>query len=168
MPSIISHGYRVPRPGRSRFHDLFDWIGTLDPTPWLCVKNAISFIENVLTGGAEELMRRNRELALRGRRMLCDAFHATPACPDEMIGSLATVTLPDDPDPDRGLDWSTSPTPQHALQSLLMERYQIEVPAFYFPKAPQRVVRISAQVYNDEHQYARLIQALKAAIDEGH
>lgn len=168
MPSIISHGYRVPRPGRSRFHDLFDWIGTLDPTPWLCVKNAISFIENVLTGGAEALMRRNRELALRGRRMLCDAFRTTPACPDEMIGSLATVTLPDDPDPEHGLDWSTSPTPQHALQSLLMERYEIEVPAFYFPKAPQRVVRISAQVYNDEHQYTRLIAGLREAIAEGH
>ncbi len=166
MPSIISHGYRVPRPGRSRFHDLFDWIGTLDPTPWLCVKNAISFIENVLSGGVEELMQRNRQLALRGRRMLCDAFAALPACPDEMIGSMAAVALPNDPDPEHGLDWSTSPTPQHALQSLLMERYQIEVPVFYFPKAPQRVVRISAQLYNDEQQYERLIAALRETIAE--
>ena len=168
MPSVISHGYRVPRPGRSRFHDLFDWTGTLDPSPWLCVKNAILFLKNVLPGGIDGLMRRNRELALKGRRMMCEAFAAQPVCPDEMIGSMAAVALPDDPDPEHGLDWSTSPTPQHAMQSLLMERFQIEVPAYYFPKAPQRVVRLSAQVYNDERQYARLIEALREAIAEGH
>lgn len=167
MPSIISHGYRVPRPGRSRFHDRFDWIGTLDPSAWLCVTDALDFISTLLPGGSSELMRRNRELALQGRRMLCNAFSSPVLCPDEMIGSMATVVLPDDPDPEHGLDWTTSPTPQHRMMTQLMAEFQIEVPVYYFAKAPRRAVRISAQVYNDITQYERLIAAIKAILAKG-
>jgi isopenicillin-N epimerase len=172
MPNIISHGYSVPRPGRSRLHDLFDWVGTLDVSPWLCVKEAIAFIRGLVPPGPGEdgshaLMRHNRDLALRGRRMLCEALGSAPASPEEMIGSLAAVWLPDDPDPEGGRDESTSPTPQHSLQSALMSRFSIEVPAYHFPKPPRRVVRISAQVYNDVGQYQRLIEALQTLIAAG-
>ncbi len=167
MPSIISHGYRVSRPGRSGFHDRFDWIGTLDPSAWLCVSDALDFIGTLLPGGGGELMRRNRELALRGRRMLCDAFSSPAICSDEMIGSMATVALPDDPDPEHGLDWTTSPTPQHRMMSQLMSEFQIEAPVYYFATAPQRAVRISAQVYNDTTQYEKLIAAIRAILAKG-
>jgi len=167
MPSIISHGYRVPRPHRSRFHDRFDWIGTLDVTPWLCVKDALDFIRKLLPGSINELMQRNRALALRGRQMLLVAFGSPLLCPDEMIGQMATVILPDDPDPDHGLDWTTSPTPQHRMMSQLMREYQIEVPVYYFAKAPRRAVRISAQVYNDEAQYEKLIAAINEIVARG-
>lgn len=167
MPSIISHGYRVPRPGRSRFHDRFDWIGTLDPTPWLCVKDALNFIAALLPGGISELMQRNRDLALQGRRMLCDAFSSPVLCPDAMIGSMATVVLPDDPDPEHGLDWTTSPTPQHRMMSQLMKEYQIEVPVYYFAKPPRRAVRISAQIYNEAAQYEKLIAAINEIVGCG-
>ncbi len=49
-PLSISHGTNRPRAGRSRFHDEFDWTGTDDPTPFLCVPAALRFLETALPG----------------------------------------------------------------------------------------------------------------------
>ena len=97
QPPVISHGYNTPRPGHSRFHDLFDWPGTADPSPWLCLAAAIGFVDTLMDGGLPALMRRNHELAVQARRMLCERLGVTPLCPEEMLGSMAAVRLPDDP-----------------------------------------------------------------------
>ena len=39
-------------------------------------------------------------------------------------------------------------------------RYGIEVPAFFWPAPPRRLLRISAQLYNTPEQYERLAAAL--------
>jgi len=44
QPPIVSHGWNKPRPGYSPFQDGFDWPGTLDPTPWLCLGECIRFL----------------------------------------------------------------------------------------------------------------------------
>ena len=62
-PATISHGYNTPRPGRSRFHDEFDWQGTLDVTAWLAVPAALRFCESLFPGGWTELMAHNHQLA---------------------------------------------------------------------------------------------------------
>ena len=89
-----------------------------------------------------------------------------PPVPEEMVGSLAAVELPADPHPQPQLDFTTSPTPQHMLQSRLMREHQIEVPAFYFPKHPRRLLRISAQVYNETSEYEKLAAALVGLLAE--
>jgi isopenicillin-N epimerase len=155
-PLTISHGANAQRPERSRFRLEFDWTGTDDPTPFLCVPHAIRFLGGLLPGGWPELMQRNHGLALRGRTLLCNALGVPPPAPDEMLGSLASVPLPDYSGPPlRGAWW-------HPLQKVLLERHRIEVPAMVFPALPKQLVRISAQAYNSEEQYARLASALKA------
>src|SRR5208337_3319091 len=62
QPPVISHGYNQSRPGYTRFQDAFDWQGTLDPTAWLCVSEAIRFLADLLPGGIKSLMGRNRDL----------------------------------------------------------------------------------------------------------
>ncbi len=63
-PVTISHGYAG---GEARFHDEFDWTGTTDPTPALCIPECIRYLGGLLPGGWPELMETNRELALRAR-----------------------------------------------------------------------------------------------------
>ena len=72
---MISHGYT------RGFHAEFDWTGTCDPTPWLCIPEAIRYMGGLLPGGWPELMARNRTLALQARDLLCTDFGLEPACP---------------------------------------------------------------------------------------
>ena len=164
QPSIISHGYNTPRKGRSRFQDRFDWIGTLDYTPWLCVGEAIRFISTLVDGGVEGLMRRNHELAIAAQRLLCERLGVAPVGSEVMLGSMAAIHLPDDPDRLPALDDTTTPGPHHPLWRALWDKYRIEVPVFYFPTAPKKMLRISAQEYNSLPQYEYLADALAALL----
>src|SRR5205823_2971559 len=126
---------------------LFDWGGTDDPTPFLCIPAAIRFLGGLLPGGWPELMERNRSLALAARKLLCDALRIPEPAPAEMIGMLASIPLPDATKPSASWD---------PLQRSLYERHRIEVPVYTFPQYPRRLVRIAAQIYNAEEQYRRL------------
>jgi isopenicillin-N epimerase len=142
------------RPGRSRFRLEFDWTGTSDPTAWLTVPKAIEYLGGLVDGGWPALMARNRALALDARRLLCAAAGTAPPCPDEMVGSLAAVRLPDGT---ADVGWRR-PDP---LQARLYEGWNIEVPVTSWPAAPRRLVRISAQLYNRRAHYERLAEALR-------
>jgi isopenicillin-N epimerase len=145
-PLVISHGANRPRPGRSRFHDELDWTGTIDPTPFLCVPVAIETLASLVPGGWDEVRRRNRALALEGRRILSESL-GTPPAPESMIATLVSFPLPDGPaDP---------------LHDRLLSDFRIEIPVFPWLAPPQRLIRISAQLYNSVEQYRALGQALR-------
>ena len=146
-PVVISHGANRPRPGRSRFHDEMDWTGTIDPTPFLCVPVAIETMGSLVPGGWDEVRRRNRALALEGRRVLSEALGAPPPAPESMIGSLVAFPIP---------HGSADP-----LHDRLLSEFQIEIPVFPWPAPPQRLIRLSAQLYNGVEQYRTLGQALR-------
>jgi isopenicillin-N epimerase len=154
-PLTISHGAKGERAGRSRFRLEFDWTGTQDPTAWLTVPKALEYLGALVPGGWPALMARNRALALEARRMLCEAVGTAPACPEAMVGSLASVLLPDSVKPETG--WRV-PEP---LQARLFDGWGIEVPIMRWPAPPRRLVRVSAQLYNFAGQYARLAEALR-------
>jgi isopenicillin-N epimerase len=155
-PLVISHGANSPRCDRSRFHLEFDWTGTADPTAYLCVPEAIQFMGSLLPQGWSELMSHNRNLSLTARQQLCQGLDVGPPCPEEMIGSMAVVPLPD--------CWVASPI---ELQTTLFHRFRIEVPVIPWQPCssqtsnPQKLLRISAQVYNAPAEYDVLTKALK-------
>ncbi len=153
-PLTISHGASAACLDRSRFRLEFDWTGTGDPTAWLTVPRAIEYLGSLLPGGWPALTARNHALALEARRLLCEAVGTSPPCPDEMLGSLASVILPDGPTIEIG--WRR-PDP---LQRRLFDSWGIEVPVVSWPAPPRRLVRISAQLYNDRGHYERLAEAL--------
>jgi isopenicillin-N epimerase len=153
-PLTISHGANVTRSSRPRFRLEFDWTGTDDPTAWLTVPRAIDYLGSLVPGGWPALMARNRALALEARRLVYAVAGTPPACPDEMIGSLASIILPDGPTTEIG--WRR-PDP---LQRRLFDGWGIEVPVMSWPAAPRRLLRISAQLYNQRDHYTRLAEAL--------
>ena len=103
---------------------------------------------------------RNRELVLEARsRRRRGRWSVELPCPDEMIGSLAALPLPDgSPEP------SVSALYADPLQETLLREHLIEVPIVPWPAPPRRLVRLSAQLYNDLSQYERLGRALRSAL----
>jgi isopenicillin-N epimerase len=72
-----------------------------------------------------------------------------------MLGSLATVLLPDAPQPDA---FAGSPFPEPLYSELVKRRFQVFT--LHWPERPRRVLRITAQIYNEPAQYERLATVL--------
>ncbi len=158
-PLVISHGANASAARRSRFHLEHDWTGTSDPSAWLSVPAAITELDAMVEGGWDEVRRRNHTLALEARDRLCEVLGVEPACPDSMIGSMATVVLPDSEGGEKRDAFS-----RDALQDQLYREWAIEVPVIPWPSPPARLLRISAQLYNSDGQYAYLAEALAALV----
>jgi isopenicillin-N epimerase len=157
-PAVISHGYNVQRRERPRLHEEFDWTGTADPSPWVCVADAIRFLDGLIDGGIEALMQRNHELALDGQRILCERLGLVPSCPDELLGSMAALRLPHQPG---GPAYRIHPLRVHPLQTQLQQQSGIEVPIYNWPSPPHLLLRISAHAYNSPGQYGQLAESLE-------
>ena len=155
-PLAISHGANSKRTDVSRFQLEFGWTGTIDPTAYLCIPESIRFMGSLLPGGWPELMERNRDLALRARGLLCEALDVAPACPDEMIGTLASVPLSAGT-----FHFTTTALAFDELDTVLREEYRFEVPVLAYPDGPSSIIRIAAQIYNSIEQYAALADTLK-------
>jgi isopenicillin-N epimerase len=164
-PLAISHGANSPRTDRSLFRLEMDWTGTMDPSAYLSVPDALRFGESLLPGGWDELRARNRGLALGARDLLCTALAVDPPAPDEMIGSMASVQLPFEAGPGavQGVDLADP------LHDRLLGEYRIEAMITPWPQRPaglawRRLVRLSAAPYNDIDDYRRLATALPEAM----
>ncbi|QRN99731.1 aminotransferase class V-fold PLP-dependent enzyme [Archangium violaceum] len=153
-PVVISHGYNSRREDRSRFRLDFDWLGTDDPTPFLCVPKALEVMGGMLPGGWPEVMAFNRAKVLEARAFLCQRLGVAPHCPEELVGAMATVALPD------GFPEKPSALGLDPLQDRLLFEHGIEVPITPWPRPPHRHVRVSAQLYNSRAEYQRLAEAL--------
>jgi len=163
-PLVVSHGMNDPRTDRSRFRVLFDWTGTVDPTPWLAIPAALRFVGGVHADGWPGLMAANAALARLGRDRICAALGVLAPAPDAMLGAMASIPLP-----------NLAPTPAAAerLQAALFDEDRIEVPVLTFPvrgaleggvSASGLLVRISAQAYNRPEEYVRLAERLGARL----
>jgi len=148
-PNAISHGYT------KGFHAEFDWTGTVDPTPWLCIPDALHFIGSLMPGGWPQVMAANHALALEARALLLQRLGADIPAPETMIGSMASVPLPPAApgSPAEQLD-------HKGLHDWFRER---GVETWLYPH-PVPLLRISAQVYNDLSQYRQLADLLVEAV----
>jgi isopenicillin-N epimerase len=148
-PNVISHGYMTG------FHQEFDWTGTSDPTPWLCIPEALRFIGGLLPGGWPQVMQTNRALTLQARALVLQAAAVDAPCPEAMLGSMASIPLPAAApgSPVERLD-------HKGLHDWFRER-QVET-WIYFHPVP--LLRISAQLYNTLDQFRQLASLLEEAL----
>ncbi len=157
-PLVVSHGANAARAERSRFRLEFDFTGTGDYTPFLCVPAALRFLDALLPGGIEAVRAHNHELCRHGRDRLCAALGIDAPAPDSMIGSLAAVPLPPTAAP------PIAPLGQDPLQVRLFDRHRIEVPVMRWQQPPLRLLRIAPQVYNSRAQLDHLVDRLAALL----
>jgi isopenicillin-N epimerase len=154
QPAVISHGNNQLRPGYTRFQDRFDWSGKIDPSAKFSVADAIDWMGKTLPGGWREVRQRNHELALKARKILCERLGTEPLCPENMLGSMATVRLPEKFQ-GRPLNGRIEEE-----QVQLYKQFGIEVPFLRIGMPSRRYIRISAQLYNTVEEYEYLAEAL--------
>ncbi|HQM86183.1 MAG TPA: hypothetical protein PLD55_16000, partial [bacterium] len=110
-----------------------------------------------IDGGWNEIMKRNHELAITGRNIIAKELHLDQYLPDELIGSMATIKLNSTAviDPSTGLD---------IIQMKLLDEYKIEALITTLYPTGERILRISAALYNNENDYELLAEALKMTL----
>lgn len=148
-PCVISHGY-----GQG-YRAEFDWVGTCDPTPWLCIPKAIEFMRGLLPGGWPAIMARNHALVIEGRKLVNAHLGQTPAAPESLIGAIAAIPLP---------PAAPGSVAARLTGDVLGEWFRERGVRSMFPVAPVPAVRLSAQLYNHIGQYQRLADLLVEAL----
>lgn len=156
QPPVVSHGHNTPRPGFSSFQDRFDWAGTADPTAWFCAAEAIRWLGKLHPNGWAGIRKVNHQLAVAGRRLLCQTLSVEPPCPESMLGAMATLPVPE------VLQDRPKSGKIDTEQLRLYDEFGIELPMFRFGKPERRYFRISAHVHNSLAEYRFLAGALQA------
>ncbi|KAI0804306.1 pyridoxal phosphate-dependent transferase [Xylaria sp. FL0064] len=150
-----SHGY-VPKFG-SRFNPLppsskpvfvnnFQFVGTLDTSPYVCVKEAIEWREQVL-GGEAKIMEYTQVLAWEGGRIVARIL-GTEVLDNESQSlsrcAMTNVALPID------VNIATITT-QHWMMRIMVEEYKTFIALIIH--AGRLWARLSAQVYLDVEDF---------------
>lgn len=157
-PLVTSHGRNDPRPDRPPLWKEFDWQGTADPTAFLSLPETLRVIGSLHAGGWPVHMTSNREMAVKARGALNDRLNLEPIAPESMLGAMAAIALPIEPD---------EATTEALTTALAAEGFEVPVGPFpvracRLPGQPpaRALLRISAQRYNEPSDYERLADAL--------
>jgi isopenicillin-N epimerase len=129
------------------FTNAFDWVGTLDPTNYLAAPEGVAMLREWDFEAVRAYMHR---LAWEGGRLLADRWGSEIGVPESMVGTMITVPLPA----------ASGSTPEDAarlrLALLLEDKIEIQMHAW----RGRLWVRLSAQVYNEMSEVARLAEAV--------
>jgi isopenicillin-N epimerase len=154
-PLVISH-YNDSQVGEAaHWSNQFMWDGTHDYSAYICVKEALEHLPTLHQDGWAGIKKHNRELAFTAATKIAEALKVQLPAPKELLGSIINIPMPNGETPEKFFHHN------QALKNKLFKRYNVEVPVFLFPKAPQQWMRISAQLYNSMEQYDYLIECLK-------
>jgi isopenicillin-N epimerase len=106
-------------------------------------------------------MEKNHTLALGARSALCEALGAGSPCPETMVGAMASVPLP------ALAPGCVAGRLGHEEMTSWIRARGVEAWFGPWPSPGGKVVRVSAQLYNIESQFARLVDLLEEAMHAG-
>jgi isopenicillin-N epimerase len=158
-PLTISHGHSAPIGADEKFRLEFDWQGTQDPTPWLCIPKAIEQVGGMMAGGWPDVMARNHALALKVHEVLCGTLGADALAPAAMTTAMVAARLPDGATVNPEAAFRPDP-----LRQALYDRYRIQAVVGPWPAHGARYLRVSAALYNSEDEYRYLASALRSLL----
>ena len=153
-PLAISHGANSPRTDRSRFWMEFDWTGTHDPTPYLCVPVALDHISSLHPGGWPGIMQHNHRAAVRARHDICQKLALPIPCPDSMVGAMFTLDVPHPLG-----SGNTSQEQADRFHDRLLDEHGIQVIVHSF--AGRLYFRVSQMLHNTPQDVGSLVRALE-------
>ena len=142
-PTVISWGY-----GNGIAAE-FDLVGTRDPSPMLCTPKAIEVWKE---WGGDEIIAYNHDVVWRGAHTLAEAWGSAFATPEEMVGPMVFVALPD--------EFQNESTDEVALRAEIWRDDRIEIPIYW-----HRGVlgcRVSSQIYVDDADIEFLADAINS------
>jgi isopenicillin-N epimerase len=142
-PAVISWGF-----GKG-YTQQFDWVGTRDPSPWLAAPVALEYLREL---GWNEVREHNHRLAWEGARRLAEVWGTRFETPESMIGTMATVPLPE--------RFGSTPPEALRLRRALFEEDRIEVQMHAW--RGRIWARISAQIYLELADFERFAAAVAA------
>lgn len=152
QPAVISHGNNTPRDGFTPLQDRFDWSGTHDPTPWLCLPATLDLLAGMVPGGWPDIRCRNHAMIRNARHTLCERLGVAAPCPPDMLGFMATVPMP----PRLRERLANGGLAREQLR--LHDEFRIEMPLMWIEGDPY--FRVSAHLHNHPEEYHYLADCL--------
>ena len=145
-PLVTSWGWESDHPTSSQFVDFHEWQGTRDLSPFLAAPLAIDFCN---AHDWPAVQAEGHRLALLTRTRINELTGLDSIAPDESIGQLASIRLPDYVDP-------------IALKEQLFDEFRVEAP---LPVWNGRTfIRVSFAACNTEADSDAVVAALKSTL----
>lgn len=152
-PMVRSCRVHEIRPTRDAYLCDFDYTGTNDYTGNMVIPVAIAHMGAQLPAGWDQLRQRNHDMALVGAKIICDVLGIEQQVPESMIASMVSIPIPG--------TCEDSTLLGEGLWDRLYLRHRVQAPVWDLPGVCDRMIRISAQLYNTPDDYARLADALR-------
>ena len=149
-PLVVSWGYKALKPSHSNFLDYNQMIGTRDFSAFLCVEEAIAFMEK---NDWKKVSKACHELVLKNAPRFYELLGSTPISPltSEWIGQMVSIPI-------------KTKEPEQ-LQRKLFTEYKIEIPIMR--QDADVYMRYSINAFNSEAQLDTLYNALVEIKKEG-
>ena len=115
-----------------------------------------------MPGGLPALMKRNHDMAVGLRRVICEAWGVPEPCPPDMIGSMAAMLIA--PGYNR---WDPAPQAQHQHDFVrsIRDDLNMECQCLPFGQPLRLQARLSCQAYNHGSQTLAFIDAFRDRVD---
>src|SRR3984893_6138407 len=133
------------------FREEFEWNGTSDPTSYLAAPEGIALLRE---WGYQAVLDYMHSLAWEAAHVLTDCWRTTLETPRPMVGAMVTVPLPE------AAGGTDADAARLRLALLVDDRIEVQLHAW----RGRLWVRVSAQVYNDRTDIARLAEAVSRQI----
>lgn len=145
-PTTISHGV-----GRS-YNEAFDWPGTIDFTPWLCVDAALDFRASL---DEKRINTHCLKTIRKGAKLVASSVDGELGGTRQLISFMTAIRLP--------LPRKANARDAAALRAALRNDHKIEVSTECIDDALW--LRLCAYVYNDLSDFEALADVLPDALD---
>lgn len=142
-PLIVSWGYQSTAPSQSQFLDYHQMQGTRDFSAFLCIPNAIEFMQQ---NNWSAVSKTCKEMVQQNAPRFCKLLNATPIAPvtNDFIGQLYSIPIK-----------TIKPIELH---NYLFEKYKIQIPVM--PHGNNVYLRYSINAFNEQKDLDVLYSAV--------